>query len=46
MPIRVRPATEFDDLKSVLGPKRPDANVRWCLTYRLASKENNALRGG
>jgi hypothetical protein len=45
MPIRVCPATEFDDLKAVLGPKRADANVGWCLTYRLASKENAALRG-
>lgn len=45
MPIRVHPATEFDDLKAVLGPKRADANVCWCLTYRLASKENASLRG-
>lgn len=45
MPIRVRPATNFDDLNAVLGPKRADANVCWCLTYRLASKENTSLRG-
>jgi len=30
----------------MLGPKRPDANVCWCLSYRLSSKENRALVGG
>jgi GNAT superfamily N-acetyltransferase len=30
----------------VLGPKRPDANVCWCLSYRLTtSKENRELVG-
>ncbi|ACQ82085.1 GCN5-related protein N-acetyltransferase [Beutenbergia cavernae DSM 12333] len=46
MAIEVRPATVFDDVCAVLGPKRPDANVCWCLSYRLtSSKENVALRG-
>ena len=46
MPIEVRPATEFEDVKAMVGPKRPDANVCWCLSYRLtSSKENQALRG-
>lgn len=45
MPIKVRPATVFDDVKAVLGPKRADANVCWCLSYRLQSKENSSLRG-
>jgi GNAT superfamily N-acetyltransferase len=45
MPIETRPATVFDDLKTILGPKRPDANVCWCLSYRLPSKENRALVG-
>ena len=46
MPIEVRPATEFADVKAMVGPKRPDANVCWCLSYRLtSSKENQALRG-
>lgn len=45
MAIEVRPATDFDDLAAVLGPKRPDASVCWCLTYRLGSKENKALVG-
>jgi GNAT superfamily N-acetyltransferase len=29
----------------VLGPRRPDANVCWCLSYRIPSTENLALRG-
>lgn len=29
----------------MLGPKRPDANVCWCLSYRIPSRENLALRG-
>jgi GNAT superfamily N-acetyltransferase len=45
MVIQVRPATDFDDLRTMLGPKRPDATVCWCLSYRLASRENVALRG-
>lgn len=45
MGIDVRPATVFDDLRTMVGPKRPDANVCWCLSYRVPSKENLALRG-
>jgi GNAT superfamily N-acetyltransferase len=45
MAITVRPADEFDDVATMLGPKRADANVCWCLTYRIPSKENLALRG-
>lgn len=29
----------------MVGPKRPDANVCWCLSYRLPSQENLALAG-
>ncbi|MDY0909980.1 GNAT family N-acetyltransferase [Microbacterium sp. CFBP9034] len=29
----------------MVGPKREDANVCWCLSYRIPSKENIALRG-
>jgi GNAT superfamily N-acetyltransferase len=43
--IEVRPATVFDDLCAVVGPTRPDANVCWCLTYRIPSKENRSLVG-
>ena len=43
MSIEVRPATVFADVKTMVGPKRPDANVCWCLSYRIPSKENLAL---
>lgn len=29
----------------MVGPKRPDANVCWCLSYRIPSKENRSLTG-
>lgn len=45
MPIEVRPATSFEDVATVLGPRHADANVCWCLSYRIPSKENVALRG-
>lgn len=46
MAIEVRPADVFQDVASVLGPKKPDSNVCFCLSYRLlSSKENLALRG-
>ncbi|MFC3299337.1 GNAT family N-acetyltransferase [Arthrobacter agilis] len=45
MSIEVLPATVFDDLESILGPNRPDSNVCWCLSYRVSSKMNLALRG-
>ena len=45
MTIEIRPATVFEDVQAVLGPKRPDANVCWCLSYRIPSKENRALVG-
>jgi GNAT superfamily N-acetyltransferase len=45
MAIEVRPATEFEDVRTMVGPKRPDANVCWCLSYRIPSKQNQALRG-
>jgi GNAT superfamily N-acetyltransferase len=45
MAIVVRPATVFEDVATMVGPKRPDANVCWCLSYRIPSKENVALKG-
>ena len=45
MTIEVRPASVFEDVKTMVGPKRPDANVCWCLTYRIPSKEDRELRG-
>ncbi|MGR0220022.1 GNAT family N-acetyltransferase [Agromyces sp. ZXT2-6] len=46
MAIDVRAASVFDDVAAVVGPKRPDASVCWCLSYRLTSSaENRALVG-
>ncbi|BDI22414.1 GNAT family N-acetyltransferase [Herbiconiux sp. L3-i23] len=45
MVIEVRPADVFDDVAQVLGPKRPDANVCWCLSYRVDSRTNRELVG-
>ena len=45
MDIEVRPAEKFADVKTMVGPKRADANVCWCLSYRVPSKENQALLG-
>lgn len=45
MTIEVRPATVFADVKTMVGPKRADANVCWCLSYRVQPKENQSLTG-
>jgi GNAT superfamily N-acetyltransferase len=45
MAIEIRPAVVFDDVRTMVGPKRPDASVCWCLSYRIPSKENRALTG-
>jgi GNAT superfamily N-acetyltransferase len=45
MTIDVRPASVFDDVRTVIGPKSPDATVCWCLSHRIPSKENTALKG-
>lgn len=43
----IRPATHarFDDMGAVLGPKRPDASVCWCLSHRIDAKTNTSLSG-
>ncbi|WP_312810790.1 GNAT family N-acetyltransferase [Corynebacterium variabile] len=44
--VEVRPATVFEDVATLVGPKRsPTANVCFCLAYRLRNKEHNALHG-
>lgn len=45
MTLAVRPATSFEDVRALVGPKRPDANVCWCLSYRVPAKVNTSLRG-
>lgn len=45
--IEVRPATleRFDDVATMVGPKRPDASVCWCLSHRVDAKTNRELVG-
>ncbi|WP_110181373.1 GNAT family N-acetyltransferase [Nocardioides solisilvae] len=47
MAIQVRPASAdlFDDVATVLGPKKPGSNVCWCLSHRLDSRTNRELLG-
>jgi len=45
MTIDVRPASVFEDVHAVLGPKSPGSTVCWCLSHRIPSKLNNELRG-
>lgn len=44
MAIDVRPATSFDDIATMVGPRKPTSNVCWCLSYRIPGKENLALQ--
>ena len=45
--VDVRPATlqRFDDVATMIGPKRPDASVCWCLSHRVDAKTNRTLVG-
>ncbi len=45
MSLVVRPATVFDDVATLVGPKKPTSNVCFCLSYRIGNKENVSLRG-
>ncbi|MER7797663.1 GNAT family N-acetyltransferase [Microbacterium sp. NPDC096154] len=45
MGIQVQAATDFEDVRALVGPKRPDANVCWCLSHRVPAKVNSSLRG-
>lgn len=47
MAFDVRPATaeRFDDVATMLGPRRPDATVCWCLSHRLDAATNRSLVG-
>ncbi|WP_165063938.1 GNAT family N-acetyltransferase [Marisediminicola senii] len=45
MAIEVRPAHDFDDVATMLGPKNPVSSVCWCLSWRLDSAQNRALTG-
>ena len=43
MVIEVRPATEFDDVALLVGPKDPNAKTCFCLSYRVRSSERKNL---
>ena len=47
MSIEVQPATvaRFDDVRTMVGPKRADASVCWCLSHRLPAAQNRGLVG-
>jgi GNAT superfamily N-acetyltransferase len=47
MSTEVRPATldRFDDVATMVGPKRPDSNVCWCLSHRIDATLNRELVG-
>jgi hypothetical protein len=38
--IVVGPAIDFDDVATLVGPKKPTSNVCFCLSYRIGNKEN------
>ena len=43
--IEVTPAHDFEGIHTMLGPKKPESSVCWCLSWRLSSKENRELVG-
>ena len=45
--ITVQPATHarFDDVRTMLGPKKPTSSVCWCLSHRIPAKDNTSLTG-
>lgn len=43
--VEVRPATVFEDVAAVIGPKRPDASVCFCLSHRIPTAQNRSLVG-
>jgi GNAT superfamily N-acetyltransferase len=45
MTIEVRPATVFEDVKTMLGPGNPDSDACWCLSQRIPHGERSALHG-
>lgn len=45
MDIEVHAATDFEEVATLVGPKKPTSNVCFCLSYRIDNKENQALRG-
>lgn len=47
MTLRIEPASagRFDDLATMVGPKKPTSSVCWCLSHRVDAKTNRSLVG-
>lgn len=45
MSLEIRPAHDFDDVATMLGPKNPTSSVCWCLSHRIDSRTNRELVG-
>ncbi|MFI0960978.1 GNAT family N-acetyltransferase [Streptomyces sp. NPDC021080] len=45
MAITVRPASEVEDVRALVGPKSPTATVCWCLSHRIPAGLDKELRG-
>lgn len=45
MELEIRPATVFEDLALLVGPKKPTSNGCYCLADRISAKANTDLRG-
>lgn len=47
MSIRIEPAglARFEDLATMVGPKKPTSSVCWCLSHRIDAKTNRSLVG-
>ncbi|OZB84475.1 MAG: GNAT family N-acetyltransferase [Microbacterium sp. 14-71-5] len=45
MSIEVRPATVFEDVAALVGPKNPSSSSCFCLSYRIGGAESRALQG-
>jgi GNAT superfamily N-acetyltransferase len=43
--VEVRAASVFEDVAAMIGPKRPDASVCFCLSHRIPAKQNRSLAG-
>lgn len=45
MTFAIRPAHDFADVATILGPKKPTSSVCFCLSHRIPAKLNRSLVG-
>jgi GNAT superfamily N-acetyltransferase len=43
--LEIRPAHDFEDVATMLGPKNPTSSVCWCLSHRVDARTNRELVG-